>query len=318
MDYFKLFIPYFAAGNVNCAEIARNTGNNERLVQRYYKKYRLQQPIPPKIKIGRPPKFSGTINTRIGQMVKSKPLITSNEIASKLNEKSSISISARTVRRKLKVLDYDCGKPKVVPLLTDTHVKKRLEFYEMYKNLDWKTVIFSDESVFQLSPNIIKCWSKKGQSVIVPRKKYDDKVMVWGAFSFYGSSELHLVDGILNGVGYTGVLDSTLEPFILQKHRNYEYFQQDNAPCHTCRHAKEYFAQKKIEILTWPANSPDLNPIENLWGILKIKVARRCPKTKNELKSILNEEWKKITDEIRHNLVNSMPKRLEKLRQKMT
>ena len=75
-------------------------------------------------------------------------------------------------------------------------------------------------------------------------------------------------------------------------------------------------SREKIDILTWPANSPDLNPIENLWGILKVKVARRCPKTKNELKSILIEKWKKITDEIRHNLVNSMPKRLEKLKQK--
>lgn len=140
--------------------------------------------------------------------------------------------------------------------------------------------------------------------------------MVWGAFSFNGTSELYFVSGSLDGESYTGVLDETLIPYIRRKHRNYEYFQQDNATCHTSRVAKRYFARKNINLMTWPANSPDLNPIENLWGILKVKVAKRCPETLNELKTILKEEWENISLETLHNLVNSMPNRLEELKAK--
>ena len=61
-------------------------------------------------------------------------------------------------------------------------------------------------------------------------------------------------------------------------------FQQDNNPKHTSRKAKEFFIQKQMELLEWPAQSPDLNPIEHLWAILDQKAGARCLKKKEELK----------------------------------
>lgn len=67
---------------------------------------------------------------------------------------------------------------------------------------------------------------------------------------------------------------------------------------------------KSMEILEWPANSPDLNPIENLWAMLKENVAKRNPKTKEELKTVLLEEWDCISQEKIDDLIDSMPKRI--------
>ena len=83
-------------------------------------------------------------------------------------------------------------------------------------------------------------------------------------------------------------------------------FQQDNASCHVSKDAKAYFSRKNINILDWPANSPDLNPIENLWAILKYNVAKRTPINKKQLISFILEEWDKIPMQIIHNLFDSM------------
>jgi len=71
-------------------------------------------------------------------------------------------------------------------------------------------------------------------------------------------------------------------------------FQQDNDPKHTSRMAKNFFKENVPEIMDWPSNSPDLNPIENLWAIVKRETERCMPKNLNELERIMVEEWNAI------------------------
>ena len=70
-------------------------------------------------------------------------------------------------------------------------------------------------------------------------------------------------------------------------------YQQDNAPIHTSRATKEWLRTNKIATIDWPANSPDLNPIENIWKLLKDNIQKHedFPRTVNELKIALREEW---------------------------
>ena len=83
-------------------------------------------------------------------------------------------------------------------------------------------------------------------------------------------------------------------------------FQQDNDPKHTSRVAKKFLEENFPEVMDWPSNSPDLNPIENLWGIVKNRVEKRMPNNICELQQYMTEEWEKIPDEFLTNLIRSM------------
>src|SRR5690349_18420131 len=90
-------------------------------------------------------------------------------------------------------------------------------------------------------------------------------------------------------------------------------FQQDNDPKHTSRKAKEVLDSKPFEVMVWPAQSPDLNPIEHLWNHLKTKLAEyeEPPKSIQELWIRVETEWNKIEPAVCQRLIERMPRRVE-------
>ena len=68
-------------------------------------------------------------------------------------------------------------------------------------------------------------------------------------------------------------------------------FQQDNDPKHTVKTMQERLRDRSLNVLEWPIQSPDLNPIEHLWRDLKIAVQQRSPSNLTELERICREEW---------------------------
>ena len=88
-------------------------------------------------------------------------------------------------------------------------------------------------------------------------------------------------------------------------------FQQDLAPAHTAKTTKTWFNDHGITVLDWPANSPDLNPIENLWGIAKRKMRDMRPTNAKELKAAIEASWSSITPQQCHRLIASMPRRIK-------
>ncbi len=87
--------------------------------------------------------------------------------------------------------------------------------------------------------------------------------------------------------------------------------QMDNDPKHTAKATKEFLKGKKWTVMQWPSQSPDLNPIEHAFHLLKTKLKGKCPKNKQELKMVAVEAWQSITRDETQRLVMSMRSRLQ-------
>jgi transposase len=99
----------------------------------------------------------------------------------------------------------------------------------------------------------------------------------------------------------------------MQEHKVKILFQHDNDPKHTAKVVKEYLKNARFEVLEWASQSPDVNPIENLWDQVKDQLEARKdrPTSLPELFEMVKEEWQKVPLSFIQNLVDSMPRRCQ-------
>jgi len=112
------------------------------------------------------------------------------------------------------------------------------------------------------------------------------------------------------------VLDDNLWAVVMKHFANKLYlFQDDNAPCHASHATKPWKDRNQIPCLPWPAQSPDINIIENVWLLMKNYVKRNIPNitTVNELRDVLMCAWKSTSITYIQRLYRSIPRRIQKV-----
>ena len=230
-------------------------------------------------------------------------------------------ISPRTVRRRLAEAGLCARRPYRGPMLTQRHRQQRLEWSRRHLRWtirDWQEVLFTDESRFTLrhADGRVRVYRRSGERYSDPCVLRHDRfgggsVMVWGGIARNGRTELVFVNGTLNAQRYREqILIPHVLPFMAA---NGGTFQQDNAHAHVANININFLRQQNVNVLPWPALSPDLSPIEHLWDQLGRQVRRRRqqPETLAELANALRQEWQRIPMERINRLIASMRRRCQ-------
>lgn len=304
----------------NNANIARRVGCSRSAVSRNLKKLLDHGSMDNKRRSGRPRLSSQRSDAVLRRICKKSRFLTSRQLAVEWRESTGTLVSSSLVRQRLLSMGLRARRAKKKPILSRAMRLKRLQWAKTHQNWTaerWSNVIFSDESRFCTisdAPQLVRRLSSESlrPECLQRTTKYPPSVMVWGCFSSKGYGRIEFVEKTMNSDVYKQVLDTKLFRTVQDQFgddRNW-IFQQDSAPCHTSKKMKEFFTEHNITVLDWPGNSPDLNPIENLWYIMAKKVQARHPKNKRDLKEAVIHVWNhELTTELGQSLIESMPRR---------
>ncbi len=139
----------------------------------------------------------------------------------------------------------------------------------------WKSILWSDESKFDIlvgnhGRRILRAKEEGDLPVCYQRSvQKPASLMVWGCISAYSMGSLHVLEGNMNAERYIEVLEQHMLPSRLC------VFQQDNAKPHTAAITTAWLCSRRVRVLNWPACSPDLSPVVNIWHISKRKIRQR-------------------------------------------
>ncbi|GBB95132.1 hypothetical protein RclHR1_24820003 [Rhizophagus clarus] len=281
----------------------------------WVKKYKKDKDLTDEQKLGRPRSTTKAQDNRIVKLAMKKHDITSTEIQQKL-EKQGVTVSSRTIRRRLGESGGKFVKETFKPLLSEKHRANRLKWAKKHQKFDWKQVIFTDESTFQLFQSNRKVWKFVGRPKIFRTVKHPQKVHVWGCFSFSGFGKLICFERNLDALFMCSIYERGLLPSACELFGEDSIdwiLQEDNDPKHRSKICKKWKEENEVTVLPWPSMSPDQNPIENVWQLLKIKISKKKIKTSRRLKAELTKEWNQLPVQLAKNLVNSMEKRVTAL-----
>jgi transposase len=228
--------------------------------------------LPPRS--GRPPILTERDGRHLMQILNKNRRTNINELHDNFISSTSINISKITLRRFLHKHKIYSQIEAKKPFVNAANKMKRLFWAKNKKDWvdEWKKIIWSDESRFVVFGGDGKryvwrtTYKKYDPQCLIPTfKSGQESIMIWGCFTINKLGPLVRLEGRVTANIYIEMLENYLLPFINDLENKDDYtFQEDNAPIHTANIAKKWKDDNNIRSLPWPAQSPDLNPIENL------------------------------------------------------
>lgn len=273
-------------------------------------------------KAGRPKVSTPNQDHELVQFLRDNPFQT----AVKAKEESNFPGSANTARRRIRLSNLRNRAASNKIFLTEFNKQRRVEFARQYENHEnfWENVVFSDEKTFQSCHNgTLRVYRPVGM-------RYDERytrkinqsgrfsVNVWGWISSRGPGVCAVIEERLNANVYCNILENIMLPSVRPVFGDNFVFQQDNCPIHKARVVQNFLENYNIQTLPWVSKSPDLYPIENVWGEISKQIYKEGfrPRNQDDLRQSIVQAWNRITPEYIRGLILSMPERLRNVIEK--
>jgi transposase len=304
------------------SEISAIIGCSRSSVRRVWEEY--QSKKPKKKRTGRPPILTKSAREQL------KILVTQNkktrrQTLSQIQQTLNTNISIQTIRHELAKEGVHSCIPRPKPLISEVNKEKRLSWalaHEDWTVEDFKKIVWSDESTytqFQTSGfrRVMREPSEEfHEDCIAATVGKSVGRMFWGCFSWIGLGPLVPLTDRVTGATHREILATYAVPTVkshAKKTKKKFFFQEDNAPVHTAKIARSFLVSSNIELLPWPAQSPDLSPIENIWSFLENKIRQRDPQPSSvvQLEEYIREEWDAVPVNYYRDLIKSMPRRIQ-------
>ena len=227
------------------------------------------------------------------------------------NRKNTV-LSDSSITKKLKDMGYSYLAPTPWLKLSKSQIEAREKCAKESSVVNWNNAIYIDEAEFYGGDVTHKKWVSASEEYSVKRTRAKFKCNVFSLINITGILTFELFEGGFNNDKFLDILIRNLK-FIKQAWGENIILVADNWSVHKNAAAKEFYMKNKIRCIEWPSYSPDLNPIENLWGLMKEKLSKINIKTKQELKDKVIEIKEEIEGSFIENCIYSMRKRLKEV-----
>lgn len=239
----------------------------------------------------------------------------------KIIKNCDLKVSKFTVQRFLRTKDYLYKKARMEINLSKRHKTERIRIISDWisKNQEWEKVIFSDEKRFSMDgPDNWNSYVKRNSKLV--REKRQCKgggINIWMMVLPNGLLAHRVIEGNFCSNKYNEMLKDMIVPILKLNFGEDFFFQQDNSSIHRAKNIKKFFQDSSIKLIEWPAKSPDLNIVEDLWKAISDKVYDGPSFHKKEfLLLAINQAISEINAKRRdiiHNLYSGFRHRLTKV-----
>jgi hypothetical protein len=313
--------------DVKWSTIAKVIQKSEATLMSWWSRNRLLVDLPPKPIISKK-KTGGRVGLQIKKLVNQNPKITARDIVGELQAQFS---GEKDLPKKSTINNFLIENKLVVvkllkrPLVNERNKQKRLDFAKKHlQNVDTliDATIWSDETTVRKAPKDKEITFRVHSSVDKEFLPFNHQiqmggfsVMFWGCISVWGIGPLVALEGSQNQHTYCEMLKNHfIDEFNAAKEEFGIDFQfmQDNAPCHKTRKVDDFLQRNGIPTLEWPPQSPDINPIENIWNIIKARRNKKfgMPANRDELIDQIFTIWDELEIDVVESCIENMDRRL--------
>lgn len=314
-----------AVGMLEAGSVQRNVaeaiGTHQNVISRLWTRYRATGEVAERHR--GPSRITTPRQDRFLQITaRAQPNATATQLVQRLRVEHQVLVSDQTVRRRLHESNLRSRRPLRVPPLRRGNRGRRLEWVRNHVDWgreQWSNVLFTDESRFGFHPDSrrTRVWRVPGRwsRLQNPQEVHPYQggtIMVWAGIRLGGRTDLVWVRGNMTAERYVQqVLGPVILPHRTQMGQDF-LLMHDNARVHTARTVAAWLHTHNVRALDWPAQSPDLNPIEHAWDMLQRRALKEVLEnlaTEDQLFAHLRRTRDNIPQQDIDNLVLSMPNR---------